>query len=125
MVNENEQKISGDRNVERKKKKKKTATTTRHNFCASTWNLCFFILVLDFDECYNNLCQNGGKCTNTNGDYICECKPGYSGKNCHLGKVQPQKKGPESNALSSCQGFPTPSLYLLKCSKVSDIRWQR
>ena len=40
----------------------------------------------DFDECHNNLCQNGGTCVNTYGDYRCECKHGYSGKNCHLGE---------------------------------------
>jgi len=40
----------------------------------------------DFDECYNSLCQNGGTCINTDGDYRCECNYGYTGKNCHLGK---------------------------------------
>lgn len=52
----------------------------RHSF-----NVGHFIF-LDFDECHNSLCQNGGTCTNSNGDYRCECNHGYSGKNCHLGK---------------------------------------
>ena len=45
-----------------------------------------FTLHVDFDECHNSLCQNGGTCVNTYGDYRCECEHGYSGKNCHLGK---------------------------------------
>lgn len=31
----------------------------------------------DIDECANNNGQCSNICTNTNGSYICSCKPGY------------------------------------------------
>ena len=48
---------------------------------------CFLIeLFSDIDECKNNPCKNGGKCTNTHGSYRCSCPSGFSGKNCENGK---------------------------------------
>lgn len=34
-----------------------------------------------------NPCQNGGSCNSYQGGYICECKSGYTGKNCETGNV--------------------------------------
>ena len=44
------------------------------------------VAAVDYDECVNNPCQNGGICVNNFGSYNCLCPIGYSGKNCHLGK---------------------------------------
>ncbi|CAE1254908.1 unnamed protein product [Acanthosepion pharaonis] len=40
----------------------------------------------EINECEVNpdACLNGGKCVDAVGHYICECKPGFSGKNCEL-----------------------------------------
>ncbi|CAH3026089.1 unnamed protein product, partial [Porites evermanni] len=36
-----------------------------------------------FDPCEaSKPCQNGATCVNNNNDYICNCKPGYQGRNC-------------------------------------------
>ncbi|KAK7502428.1 hypothetical protein BaRGS_00006381, partial [Batillaria attramentaria] len=32
--------------------------------------------------CLENPCKNGGVCSNGNKDYMCNCRPGYAGKNC-------------------------------------------
>lgn len=47
---------------------------------------------VDVDECTIALdpgvpCFNGGTCTNTLGSYRCQCKPGWTGQNCEVGKV--------------------------------------
>ena len=43
-------------------------------------------VALDIDECEmgEHLCSIDAICTNTNGSYMCECQPGYTGdgKNC-------------------------------------------
>ncbi|KAL3881713.1 hypothetical protein ACJMK2_028114 [Sinanodonta woodiana] len=36
----------------------------------------------DVNECDSIPCQNGGTCTNTLGSYLCNCSPGWTGKNC-------------------------------------------
>ena len=46
----------------------------------------FHLLFVDINECQNNPCQNGGRCTNVNGDYSCSCVSGFEGKNCEKGK---------------------------------------
>ena len=33
----------------------------------------------DIDECVHNQCDDHAYCTNTEGSYDCECKPGYTG----------------------------------------------
>ena len=43
---------------------------------------CYFT---DIDECQKSPCQNGGVCTNKEGDYKCSCKSGFTGKNCEKG----------------------------------------
>ena len=45
-------------------------------------NICVFS---DIDECKgNHSCHVNATCTNTNGSYVCECRPGFNGngQNC-------------------------------------------
>ena len=61
-----------------------------------------YLFLSDYDECFNSPCQNGGTCINTFGGYRCECNYGYSGQNCHLGKVETTEIGSscrDSNAI--------------------------
>lgn len=41
---------------------------------------------LDFDECANNPCQNGGTCQHGINSYQCSCAIGYHGQNCEYSK---------------------------------------
>ena len=38
--------------------------------------------LLDINECEDQVCKNGGNCTNTEGSYNCTCVEGYQGKHC-------------------------------------------
>lgn len=38
------------------------------------------------DECSDNPCKNSAACIDLHADYICSCLPGYTGKNCDIGK---------------------------------------
>ena len=40
----------------------------------------------DINECSKNPCKNGAKCVNLKGSYRCDCKSGYTGKNCESGQ---------------------------------------
>ena len=40
----------------------------------------------DVNECELFPCQNGGTCRNSNGGYVCECMPGWEGKDCENGE---------------------------------------
>ena len=37
-------------------------------------------------ECASNPCQNGAPCTELINGYICECLPGWQGKDCDTGR---------------------------------------
>lgn len=37
---------------------------------------------IDIDECVSKPCMNHGLCHNTQGSYMCECPPGFSGMDC-------------------------------------------
>ena len=71
--------------VSRKKCKRKYQIWWENEHFLLTYDIFWAFSTLDFDECHNSLCQNNGTCVNTHGDYRCECKQGYSGKDCHLG----------------------------------------
>ena len=43
------------------------------------------IYVLDVNECLKNPCKNGAACINLKGSYRCNCKSGYTGKDCGTG----------------------------------------
>ena len=45
--------------------------------CCGLGQRCF-----DFNECYNDICANGGTCRNTPDSYECTCTYGYTGTNC-------------------------------------------
>ena len=34
-----------------------------------------------------NPCHNGGTCINQAGGYVCQCPPGWTGKDCKVGKL--------------------------------------
>ena len=38
------------------------------------------------DDCADGPCKNGGSCTDAVNDFNCSCVPGYTGKNCSIGK---------------------------------------
>ena len=42
--------------------------------------------VLDFDECTQSPCGELFVCENTIGSYKCNCRPGYKGKKCDVGR---------------------------------------
>ena len=44
----------------------------------------------DIDECLSKPCKNDAKCIDEVNNYKCECKPGYSGKDCGTGKISDQ-----------------------------------
>ena len=45
-----------------------------------------FCLIKDIDECASGPCENGGSCTDVVNDFNCSCLPGFTGKNCSIGK---------------------------------------
>lgn len=50
---------------------------------------CFLVeYIVEIDECMSlsgNPCLNGGNCINTEGSYMCQCLPGWTGTNCDVG----------------------------------------
>ncbi|KAK3743961.1 hypothetical protein QZH41_012187 [Actinostola sp. cb2023] len=40
------------------------------------------VIKVHINECEDQVCKNGGNCTNTEGSYNCTCVEGYQGKNC-------------------------------------------
>ncbi|KAL9959813.1 hypothetical protein ACROYT_G033169 [Oculina patagonica] len=77
----------------------------------------------DFDECHNSLCQNGATCVNTHGDYRCECKHGYSGKNCNLDcKFSEIELGFLLDGSASVEFYGQGNFQLIKDSTKSFIR---
>ena len=45
-----------------------------------------FLNIVDIDECLSNPCENGGTCTDHANGYDCSCIPGYTGRDCVIGK---------------------------------------
>ena len=39
----------------------------------------------DVDDCASSPCAHDGTCVDGDGTYACNCKSGFSGKNCQLG----------------------------------------
>lgn len=37
------------------------------------------LFLLDIDECEANPCDVNAACLNTNGSYVCSCRPGFKG----------------------------------------------
>ena len=79
----------------------RTAITTvqvhiRNMICDNTILICIYyniistaiiLSIIDIDECSDTShppCHPNATCTNTNGSYVCDCRPGFygSGFNC-------------------------------------------
>ena len=45
-----------------------------------------FIRFAEINECDFSPCMHGGTCKDLSADYNCTCAPGYTGKNCSVGK---------------------------------------
>lgn len=43
----------------------------------------FLVLPPDIDECQPGRCHQNAACVNTQGSFICQCQPGYSGNGVH------------------------------------------
>ena len=57
------------------------------NFKSVMIELHWFMYIICADACQSSPCLNSAVCERINaGDYHCQCKPGYSGKNCEIGK---------------------------------------
>lgn len=43
----------------------------------------------DVDECTlpSSPCKNGAECTNSLGEYSCQCSAGWTGADCDIGKL--------------------------------------
>ena len=54
------------------------------NICQNIFRILNFLQ--DIDDCADGPCQNGGSCTDAVNDFNCSCVPGYTGKNCSIGK---------------------------------------
>lgn len=39
----------------------------------------------DINECENSPCQNGGRCTDSEGSFTCSCTDGWEGQVCDQG----------------------------------------
>ena len=44
-------------------------------------------LSLDIDECVGSPCKNGATCQNIPGSHKCNCKPGFTGRDCGKGEL--------------------------------------
>ena len=43
------------------------------------------LFLADYNECSQvGICQNGGRCINTQGAYQCQCMSGWTGDNCEI-----------------------------------------
>lgn len=40
---------------------------------------------VDLNQCRSSPCKNGGTCVNSPNTYVCQCPPGYLGRNCETG----------------------------------------
>lgn len=63
---------------------------------------------VDFDECLEAPCQNGGTCTQTilPGNYTCECSEEYIGKDCEELKIKTCDQRPCQNG-ATCRPGPS------------------
>ena len=70
----------------------------------------------DVDECVTRPCQNGGSCTNLEGDYQCRCGDGFTGKNCQfrMGVSQCTPNPCPDNLI--CADNNVGGYYCLRCS---------
>ena len=46
-----------------------------------------FLNILDIGECFSSPCVNAYSCLDLVNDYKCRCKIGWTGKNCHISKL--------------------------------------
>lgn len=58
--------------------------TTGNSADVAIDDVSFGIGCIGIDKCASNPCWNGGTCTQTASQYICECVPGYTGLHCQF-----------------------------------------
>ena len=58
----------------------------KKNLSQNVFLFFFFLQWTDVNECQSSPCQNGGRCIDGVGNYSCDCKNGFDGKNCENGK---------------------------------------
>ena len=90
-----------------------TAKTESKCVATATVNLKVSVAFADLDECAtatDNCAADGGVCTNTPGDFVCECDSGYSGDGLVCDSDKTTKISPvENGSLSaSPSGSPVP-----------------
>ncbi|KAJ8319082.1 hypothetical protein KUTeg_004173 [Tegillarca granosa] len=69
---------------------------------------------INIDDCAQNPCFHGGKCTDLLNDYRCDCPPTYQGKNCET-RISPCSLGLCQNGV--CVDDYTQDVHLCLCNK--------
>lgn len=60
---------------------------SRVNIFENNHKMCLlFIRFAEINECDFSPCMHGDTCKDLSADYNCTCAPGYTGKNCSVGK---------------------------------------
>lgn len=58
------------------------------SYCTNRTYINSKLTIPDIDECDNNPCQNGGRCTNVDGSFSCSCTDGWKGSVCDQGNLK-------------------------------------
>ena len=76
--------------------------------CSHILSIFVAPFVLDIDECKNNPCHTDANCTDTDGSFLCHCKPGFYGDgNSCSGKSSPIV--PIKQKILTCAEWPLTS----------------
>ena len=57
--------------------------------CYHYYPRCYELMISssDIDECVGSPCKNGATCQNIPGSHKCNCKPGFTGRDCEKGEL--------------------------------------
>lgn len=56
--------------------------------CPFGYVVGIFGTCVDYNECDDFPCENGGTCENKEGSYVCHCVTPYTGENCTLTRLE-------------------------------------